>query len=729
MRSINPAVYLAICAMLAALGAEPCAAESAPDINHDQQIVVTAQRRPERPQDVPISLTALTGEQLDRMQATDIAALAKVVPSLEMTRTSVFTQPFLRGVGKRSNLGVENGVATYVDGVYLASSISALLDLRGIERIEVLNGPQGTLFGRNATGGVIQVITRDPSPEASGEESIQAGSDGYIRGDLYLTGGNERIAGNIAMSLSRDSGYGTNAYTGRSDMGALDHSFVGRSKWIWRPDMPLTLTFAADYQDLDQDWPLSPVPGYPPIGRPPVQGFHDGNHDTPNRFRFRYGGASLKTAAELGGVTLVSLSALRRMHARWSLDLDTGPQPLTYAIPVAEQDQFSQEFELQSDPASRVKWVAGLYYIHLDERYDPTISRYNGSYSAQLGGRLQQTLFSSGMTSSYAAYGQGTVPLGQVTALTLGLRYTSEDRSVKANAERLFAGPPEVRPIPGLPLPGAPPYRNGKTFSELTWRASLDRHFSSELMGYLLASRGFQSGGWNLQTPQNPAYDPETLDDFEAGLKYADSAGRFRANGNLFYYDYANLQVSALTPIGQATTNAASAKIYGLELQFDAHVARDTDVTLGLQWLHAQFKRFLNATCTNYDTSAAVLYSPITCDVSGNALPFAPRFKANFGANHRLALGKAGSLLLSANLAYNSGYFSEPDNVVRQASYATADASAEWQPGERRPSLRLWVTNLTDTHYFNALATVATVGVLQNPGAPRRLGATIAYAF
>src|SRR6478735_12707671 len=177
---------------LGALCAQPCLAQAEPGAEERATIVVTAQRRPEQVQDVPISLTALSGEHLERMQATDTGALEKVVPSLVMTRTSVFSQPFLRGVGKRSNLGVENSVATYVDGIYLASPISALLDLRGIDRIEVLNGPQGTLFGRNAAGGVIQVITRDPSPEASGEESIQAGSDGYLRGDLYLTGGNDR---------------------------------------------------------------------------------------------------------------------------------------------------------------------------------------------------------------------------------------------------------------------------------------------------------------------------------------------------------------------------------------------------------------------------------------------------------------------------------------------------------------------------------------------------------
>jgi outer membrane receptor protein involved in Fe transport len=717
---------------VALLCLQPSAVQAAQgdDVRDDRpEIVVTAQRRPERAEDVPISLTARSGEDLDRLQVIDTTGLDRVAPSLVMTRTSVFAQPFLRGVGKRSNLGIENSVATYVDGVYLASPISALLDLRGIERIEILNGPQGTLFGRNATGGVIQVVTRDPAAETSGAAELQAGTDGYLRGDAYLSGGSDRIAGNFAISMSRNGGYGTNLFTGRSSQGAVDHSLVARSKWIWRPAEGLKLTLAGDYQDLDQDWPLSPAAGYVAIGQPRAGGFQDGDHDTPNRFRFHYGGVSLRSDVEIGSLTLMSLTALRRMHARWSLDLDTGPQFLAAAFPLAEQDQFSQELQLQSGVASHFHWVAGLYYIDLDERYDPTTSRYGGIYSAAIGGRTEQTLFARGEAASYAFYAQGTVPIGQATALTLGLRYTIEDRSVAANAQRLFDTAPVIRPIPGLPLLGQAPFQNSATFDKLTWRASLDHHFTEEVMIYVLASRGFQSGGWNLQTPQNPAFGPETLDDFEGGLKYASHSGRFRADVSVFYYDYSDLQVSALTAVGQATTNAASAELYGLELQLGARLGERTDLSFGAQLLEARFKAFPNATCSNFTVGAGLPYSAITCDVSGNRLPFAPEFKFNLGASHRVPLGRSGSLRLSGNFAYNSGYFAEPDNVLRQDAYATVDLSAEWRPNASGLSVRLWTLNLTNAQHYNSLATVQTLGILQNPAAPRRFGASIGYSF
>lgn len=715
-------------AAVALICERPCAAQ--PRINLDEPpIVVTAQRRRELPEDVPLSLTAKSGEELERMQATDTPRLDKVVPSLVMMRTGAFTQPYLRGIGKRSTLGVENSVATYVDGIYLASPVSALLDLRGVERVEVLNGPQGTLFGRNATGGVIQIVTREPGPETSVEAEVGAGSYGHVRGDTYVAGGSDRFAGNLALSLSRNGGNGTNIFTGRRSQGRVGHSFAGRSKWVWRPSGSLKLTLAGDYQDLDHDFMQLPALGYPPIGQPRIQTFRDGDQDTPSRYRFRYGGVSVRADAEIGELNFMSLSALRRMHERNSVDLDMGPQPLVSAAVSAQQNQFSQEFQLQSSEPSKLQWVAGLYYLHIAERYDPTTFSFGGSYSAQLGGRTGQTLFSQGTASAYAAYAQATVPIADATQFTLGMRYTIEQRTVRANGERTFDNPPFVRPIPGLPLLSDEPFRNSDTFRKLTWRATLARHFSDTVMAYAGVSRGFQSGGWNLQTPQNPAFGPETLDDFQAGVKLRDRAQRFSLDASLFYYRYSDLQLSAITPIGNATINAASAKDYGFELQLEARLDRRTHASVGAQVLRARFNRFPNATCTDYSPDAAIPYAPLACDVTGNRLPFAPRFKFNAGASHEMPLDAAGTVVLSGNLAHNSGYFSEPDNVVREKAYATLDASAEWRPARGRLSARIWARNLTDAHYSNSLVTFPTTGVLQRPAPPRQFGLSIGYAL
>jgi outer membrane receptor protein involved in Fe transport len=714
---------------LIVMGQPHAFAQPSPDGVEVGEVVVTAQRRPQAAQEVPMSLTAAAGKTLELLQATDMASLGKVAPSLVMMRTGAFTQPFLRGVGKRSTLGVENSVATYVDGVYLASSISALLDLRGIERVEVLNGPQGTLFGRNTTGGVIQVVTRDPSARPAAEAEFSLGSYAYARGDAYLSGGGGRLSGNLAVSLSRHDGYGVNLFTGRHDEGRVDHSLVARGKSIWRPAEAMKVTLAADYQDSDHYFAQRPVEGYPAIGAPRVTGFRDGDQDASNHMRFRYGGASVRADADLGGLSLMSLTAARRMRARYGADLDLGPQPLFSATVAADQDQFSQEFQLQSNPAAAIQWLGGLYYIRLDERYDPTNFQLGGSYAAQRGGRIEQHLFDQGLVSSYAAYGQATFPLGDRTRLTAGVRYTIEERSVRANGEQIYDTPPFLRPIAGLPLTAQAPFRNSETFREPTWRVSLDRELSDTVMGYLSASRGFQSGGWNLQTPQSPPFAPEHLNAYEGGVKYASGSGRVSADAGVFYYDYADIQLSAFTPLGSMTVNAASADLYGLDLQLRARPAYGTDLVLGAQVLDARFNRFSNATCTNFSPGAAVSYAPVSCDATGNRLPFAPRLKFNLGASQEMSLGRRGTVVLSGNIAHSGGYFSEVDNIVRQRAYTTLDASAEWRPGKNAPSVRVWALNLADSRYYDSLTTFPTAGVFQRPAPPRRFGVSIAYVL
>ena len=246
----------------------------------------------------------------------------------------------------------------------------------------------------------------------------------------------------------------------------------------------------------------------------------------------------------------------------------------------------------------------------------------------------------------------------------------------------MFDNAPFVRPIPGLPLLTAAPLKNSDTFRELTWRASLDRHITDELMGYVSVSRGFQSGGWNLQTPRIPRSSRNGSTTSRRGLKFADRTHRFRADANIFYYDYSDLQVSALTPIGQATTNAI-AEIYGLELQLDARLGRRTDVSFGAQLLQARYKDFptrpapISARPSAFLTCRSRATSPATAAIRAKA-------KVQLRCQP-MNSGLGCTLLLSGNFAYNSGYVAEPDNVVRQ-TLATVDLSAEWQParGGRR---------------------------------------------
>ena len=718
---------LAVCAAGASEADSQSAAKYPPVSDPDEVVIVTAQRRRERPHEVPISLTAKTGTQLDAMRITGMADLAKAVPSLVMTRTGAFTQPYLRGVGKRSTLGVDNAVATYVDGVYLASPIAALLDLRGIERIEVLNGPQGTLFGHNTPGGVIQVITKDPTSKPAFEASLQAGTDGHVRGDAYSAGGDERLAASQAVSFSRNDGYGENLYSGKAEQGEIDGSLVVRSKWTWRASQYAKLTLAGDYQNVRQDFSYRPAPGFQPIGAPRTLSFRDGDQDAAIEHRFTYGGVSLRADIDMGGLELTSISAVRRLHARYGNDLDQGPESLWSAVVLAKQTQFSQEFQLQSRGSSDSWWIAGLYYLYVKDQYDPTEFHYGGSYAQLFGGRLRQTLFAKGETSSYAAYGQASLPIGVSTQLAVGIRYTVEHRSVRASGEQLFDTAPFIRPIPGLPLLSEKPADKDLKFGQLSWRASIERQFSDRLMVYLSVSRGFQSGGWNLQTPQALSFGPEKLNDYEGGLKLIAGPAGLRANLSAFYYDYDDLQVSAFTALGSATSNATSAEVFGLGLEVDSEPMPDFTLSLGLQWLKTRFREFGNALCLDYSEDAAIPYAPTSCDVTGNRLPFAPRYRINVSTTQKISLNNAGALTVGGVFMYNSGYYSEADNVARQPSFATVDVSAEWRPLRSNLSVGFWALNVTDRQYYSSLAAVATAGVLQSPANPRRFGVSLGY--
>ena len=387
---------------------------------------------------------------------------------------------------------------------------------------------------------------------------------------------------------------------------------------------------------------------------------------------------------DLGSLTFMSLTALRRMHARWSLGPRHGAASLFWsAAPVAEQDQFSQEFQLQSSEASRIRWVAGLYYIHLDEQLRPD----RLPLRRQLFGPARRPHRADPVRTRQRLVLRRLWPgrpcrSAKDHALTLGLRYTIEHRSVEANGEQLFDNAPFVRPIPGLPLLTEAPLRNSDTFRELTWRASLDRHFSDEVMGYVSASRGFQSGGWNLQTPQTPPSARKRLDDFEGGLKFADRSRRFRADASVFYYDYSDLQVSAFTPIGSATTNAASAEIYGLELQLDAQLGADTDVTFGGA---VAATRGSSAFPTRPAPISAPARSspiaPMTCDVTGNRLPFAPKLKFNVGASTQVSAGQQRHLGAERKPRLQFRLFRGTRQCRAAGAFATVDVSAEWRPG------------------------------------------------
>lgn len=369
-----------VCMASLAIASMAHAQDQAPVETGLEEIIVTAQKRSENLQNVPVAITAVSSARLAASNITSAADIGAVTPSLSLTQVAGTLQPHIRGVGTSSSgPGVENPVAMYLDGVYIASGSSSLLTLNNIERVGVLKGPQGTLFGRNATGGLIHVITRDPAHDPAG--SVEVGYANYrtINANAYMTAGlSDTVAADLAVRYEHQGdGWGTNLFNGR-DVNRTDHDLTLRSKWLFEPGDATKIRLAIDYSDRKaydaQHW----IPGYPItfnnpfFGGPYDQGGpYDINKNVDEDSRLRSGGASLQINHDLGAVALQSITAYRKAKYNFDLDLDLTPVALIRCCGTVRAEQLSQEFQLSSTGGGPFKWVAGVYLFAAKDRTLP----------------------------------------------------------------------------------------------------------------------------------------------------------------------------------------------------------------------------------------------------------------------------------------------------------------------------------------------------------------------
>ncbi len=342
-----------------------------------QEIVVTAQRRSENLQNVPINVSSVSADELSSSGVTGVNSLAMTVPGLTTVRSAASTEIYIRGVGTTGgSAGQENAVATYVDGVYMPSQAGANFPFNNVERIEVLKGPQGTLFGRNATGGVVNIITRTPSHDPSLDAEVGYGNFNTATGSLYATTGlGAMTAADIAISYENQrDGFGRNLVSGED---ANWHRNYGvRSKILFEPAENTRITLQGDYTEVDGDVPYrSFTPNSTQfftgqVGWP--HGFWDFESDLADpRFKVKNWGLSARLEQNLGWSHLTGISAFRALSNNQSFDVDMSPLPLFSAFLDEQDRQFSQEINLASDNSSAVQWIGGLYYLQGPARFDP----------------------------------------------------------------------------------------------------------------------------------------------------------------------------------------------------------------------------------------------------------------------------------------------------------------------------------------------------------------------
>ena len=686
------------------------------------EIIVTAQRRSENLQDVPIAVSAVSATQLEMQGITSTLDIGRAVPSLTVTQTAGYVLPRIRGVGNSVvGAGYESGVATYVDGVYMAAAPAGLLSLNNIEQIEVLKGPQGTLFGRNATGGLISVITREPSLTPSGSIELSYGDYQTASTNLYVTGGlGNDVAADFAAHIStQGQGYGTNLFNGR-DVNRTDDDTTLRSSVRFAPSEDTEVRLTLDYEQNKGSvyGAVRLAPGTSTIfPQGPIGNAWDVDSDDQPFNWFKGGGVTARIEQNVGLGKLTSISAYRESQNELGFDADGTPTPGIALYEAQRDKQLSEEINLTSNPSSVIKWVGGLYYFRADSGYDPSQVRFFGFLqpATPFGPISALNVFGRELTEAYAGYAQATAPVADDTNLTVGLRYSSEKHTLDAyQTIDIVDGPTGLE----TPYP-----EQSKRFSDPTWRVSLDHRFSPELMAYVSENRGFKSGGFNPQVPTDPAYEPEKLDAYEIGVKSDLFARRLRLNVAAFYYNYSNLQVAKFN--GTATTyyNGATARIYGLDTDVEVRPSANLTLSGGLTLLHDRFTSFPDAVIAiqvpgGVDTE--------TGSAAGNRLPQTADFTATVNADYHVPVssGEAG---LNVSYGYNSGYYSQPDNILRQPSYSTLATTLRFE-FKTGVTVSLWGRNLTNAKIAQTLA-AGSFNSIVSYAAPLTYGVTVGAKF
>ena len=696
------------------------------DANGLQDIVVTAQRRSENLQRVPIAIDVASGTELAARGIVSTTQLAIVSPGLNINETAGSFQPSLRGIGTSSTVS-ENPVALFIDGVYIPQQRDGVRELEDIEQIAVLKGPQGTLFGRNATAGVIQITTKAPSFYFGGE--VHAGLDDYLTARVggYVTGA---LSSNVAASLSANvvaqgNGYGRN-YTTGSDTYQVLHDASVRGKLLFRLGDTTEATLAGDYSDSKRlTAHLIPVPGtqlgFPnPYTTTPLTSVYDTYEGAGGYTAVHGGGVSLTVSHETGSIKLVSIIAYRDITSNYQFDAIPVPQQLQVVQSTDSPSRsFSQEFQLLSNQHGRFDWTAGLYYFNYDNGATP-ITRDLGGFLISPVTHVAQTLtYAIENTEAVAPFGQFTWEFLPDTHLTGGARYTYERR--KLTDARVLA-------IDTTGATVSTTNYGGRTdFSDPTFRAALDHRFSNAILVYASFNTGFKSGGFNSVSPATAPYKPEKLKAYEAGIKSELFDRKLRLNAAGFYYDYTNLQVIQFVNTIQTVTNGPKAELYGLDVDFEARPIDAFRLSGGFEVLHSRFVSYPGA-IFGVLGPAGVGAKLVPGDATGNRLPQAQNFSGTLAGDYHYAL-PAGSLDFNVTANYNGDFYFQADNAVRQAPYTIVNTSAAWTlPGER-VSLKIWGRNLADARPKTAVIETAVGFEAVFTDAPRTFGGTVAYKF
>ncbi|GAA0870232.1 TonB-dependent receptor [Brevundimonas basaltis] len=695
------------------------------------EVIVTARRRDEALKDVPISVSALGAERLEQTGAADITALQQQTPNatVQVARGSNSTLiSFIRGVGQQDPLwGFEPGVGLYVDDVYVARPQGAVLDIYDVQRIEVLRGPQGSLYGRNTVGGAVKYVTSRLALDP--ELTLRGAYGSYNQIDLMASGSlpladNFRVGGAVA-SFQRD-GYGENLNTGAEHYNK--DVLAGRlsAEWDLRDDV--SLRFAYDRVQDDSN----PRHGHREVaGVGPGAGSPDSVYDTyagiGDENSVMNQGASATMEARLNNnLTFKSITAWREGDTDTVIDFDNTPAP-TLDIPAYyADDQFTQEFQLLFD-YDRIQGVVGFFYLdgHAEGAFDT------------IAGNLNLVIGTAGSveTESWAGFADVNLDLTDRLHLGLGARYTLDNKTAtvfRANYATATRSP-LLGGTPRAPTLIRTDYTASNDYDQFTPRIALSYDLTDDVTTYASYSRGFKSGGFDMRgdaifTPDTVnGYEPETVDSYEIGLK--GSLDRLSFAAAVFRNEYNDQQVTtqvpAVTGVASFVDNVGSSTITGAEFEGRLRILDNLHANFAVGYLDAQFDEFLR-----YNLTTRV-YEDIADQV---VLQNAPKWTGYLGLTWFGDVG-GGELAVTPSVSYRDDYsmFEFPSPTLDQEAYALVDLSIVWIDPTDRYTVGLYGKNLTDEEYrvgaYNFPGALFNNSVVGYYGPPQTVTASLQVKF
>jgi len=700
-----------------------------------EEVMVTARKREETLQETPISITAISGAMIEQTKMFNVADIAQRTPNMAIRASDngvgSALQAYLRGVGQFDfALTVDPGVATYIDGIYLARTVGANIQLPDIEQILVLRGPQGILFGKNTIGGAIAVTTRRPSGETSYNAEVTAGDYDYYSLNGYLE---FPVTDNMAASLAALTTYSDGwqdrdrrSNAGNDDQLVLRSHLDSNITEQWNSHLILNYTridqnvYPQVLSDFDEKAIFASLYNNAvlgPLGESccatgidDIDRSHALNEE--DKDKNKNWSLSWTNSWELDELTLKSITGYIDMHTDSYRDADNSVYDYFAVGGELDVQQYSQEFLLTDATGGTFDWLLGLYYLYEDGNHSSNVTVGNGLYEATGIVPLDLTLFydRSQDTTSYAAFFNTTWHMREDTRLNVGARYTYDEKDLDMYSIKRASQTPILIPGPTDPssCSDAVADGNGSTvkcnddWDNVSPKVGLEHDFDDDTMGYATVSAGFRSGVYNgrpTAIEQVSVADPEKLWSYEIGLKNQFWNNRLQVNGAMFYNDYKDRQFLVNRPSGSADSalalvvdNAADSTMWGGELEFTVLPADGLTVTGGLAYIDADYDNFESV---NPDTGELE-------DLSDRPFTNVPEWTANLLAEYVYDLDWGGSLKLRGDLAYTDDiYYSDDEKSVsfqrlHADSYTIYNAGITYVSADEKWEFSVFGKNLGD---------------------------------